>query len=280
MSGSMVILVAAQVVMLSSAVTVYCVHRRFQFWRRHAGHMQESGYLVPPSTVPARLAWRVLTRLAVYLVVGPIKVSGRNNLNVSGRKIYVPNHQFELDFAMTAVATRSACPIMTSAEVLKPPIAALLAAWTGAIPVNVHQEDGGQKALDASIQTLLRSPEAEFIVFPQGKLLDDLSLEDFKPGAARMQAEVARLTGGEPVFLIPVHIAYARNARFKPFSHLFLRKLRGAMGKVNYGGNVCIGRPIAFDPARSAEQTTALIYACLAWMQSETNRISNFRHKR
>lgn len=270
------ILAAAAAVALPVVAGLY-VRNRFLFWQEHASHMHESGYLVPPSTLPARITWRALTRLCVFLFVGPLKVVGTKNLKVNGRKIFAPNHQFEFDFAMTAAATRTACPIMTSAAVLKPKAASLIGAWTGSIPVDVEQESGGKKAYDASVQTLLRKRDAEFVIFPQGALLEQLKLGDFKPGVARMQEEVWQATSGEPVWIFPMYIAYVRDRQYKPLSHRVLGRLRRAFGKVNYGGLVCIGKPIAYDPARTAEETTALILAQIVYMQQQANRNAKYR---
>jgi hypothetical protein len=107
------------------AATVVYARRRYHYWQGHARHMQKSGYLVPPASLTARLSHRLVTRALVYLGVGPIKVSGRRELMLPGRKIYVANHQFNLDFAVCSVAVRTCCPVMTkSAEHCSAPGAA------------------------------------------------------------------------------------------------------------------------------------------------------------
>lgn len=260
-------LVAGAIILSLVATAALYVRGRVRFWLGHARRMCESGYLVPPSSCVARMAWRLLTPMIVYLFVGPIEVSGRENLKVPGRKIYVANHQFELDFAVVAAATRSACPYMASTGVLKPRLAALVAAWTGAVPVDVNQRDGGKKASDASVEALLRKKNGEFVIFPQGRLLDCIKLEDFKPGAARLQQEVFEQSGGEPVWLVPMYIGYRRDARYKPVSHYWLGSLRSKFGDVNYGVRVVIGRPLACHAARSEEFTTEFIYSSVKLLQ-------------
>ncbi len=258
-----VISLAATVYTLAVVLLLrYCL-KRFQFWQSHAAKMQASGYLTPPSSNLARHSWRFLSRLLAYLCVGPVKVTGRENLKVHGRKIFVANHQFPLDFALVTAATRTACPYMVKSSELKSGFFALLAAWTGAVPVNNSEEGGPRKAFDSSVKVLLRGKESGFMIFPQGALLEEIKLEDFKPGAARMQRVLFEKTEGEPVYIVPMHIRYLRDQVQKPFSHVFIGKLRGILGKVNYGGVVHIGTPIAFAETLSVEESTKRIYEAI-----------------
>jgi len=271
-----IILAAATWLLLVAATVVYA-RRRYHYWQGHARHMQKSGYLVPPASLTARLSHRLVTRALVYLGVGPIKVSGRRELMLPGRKIYVANHQFNLDFAVCSVAARTCCPVMTKSAELKPPPLALLSAWSGsAIPVNIMEAGGGQKAFDASVRHLQRRSDSEFLIFPQGALFDRLQLEDFKSGAARLQKAVADATDGEPVWLIPMYIEYQQTGS-RPISEFVFKKTRSIFGKVQYGATVRIGEPIAYNSARSIDGTTAIIYSRIANLQRASFALSRRR---
>lgn len=266
---------AALTTAIAVAAVAIRIRSRFLFWLEHSRHMQESGYLVPPPSLTARLTYRLVTRAIVYLGVGPIKVTGRSHLRKPGRKIFVPNHQFNLDFAVASVATRTACPVMTKSAELKSPLLAFFGAWTGAaIPVNIKEGRGGQKSFASSCHHLERRYDSEFLIFPQGALFDDLKLSDFKPGAARMQKDVSDATFGEPVWLIPMYIEYRRDADSKPVSQLVFGKLRSLFGRVNYGVDVHIGDPIAYNPARSIDGTTAIIHSRIALLRADANSLS------
>jgi 1-acyl-sn-glycerol-3-phosphate acyltransferase len=230
---------------------------RVRFWLGEGRKMQQSGYLAPAPSIFAKLFWAIVTRLAGYLLVGPIKVIGRHNLRVKGRRIFAPNHSFQMDFGLVAVATRTSCRYMTLTNELKG-LRGAFGAWTGAIPVNPKVEGGGEAALNASIESLVEGPRNSFLIFPQGALLDTVKREDFKTGCARLSHAVYAETEGEPCYVIPMGLLYKRDPQDKPFSDKIFGKLRRVFGKPNYGAVIVIGEPIPVqdlpsDPAAATD---------------------------
>jgi 1-acyl-sn-glycerol-3-phosphate acyltransferase len=231
---------------------------RVRFWLGEGRKMQESGYLAPAPSIFAKVFWAIMTRLMGYFLVGPIKVIGRHNLKVKGRRIFAPNHTFPLDFDLVAVATRGAsCRYMTKTSELKG-LRGAFGAWTGAIPVNTKVEGGGEAALNASIESLVDGPRNSFLIFPQGALLDEIKREDFRTGFARLAHAVYAETEGEPCFVIPMALLYLRDPQCKPFSDKIFGKLRRLFGKPNYGAVIVIGEAIPVqdlptDPAAATD---------------------------
>jgi 1-acyl-sn-glycerol-3-phosphate acyltransferase len=248
---------------------------RLQFWLHQGQLMQQSGHLTPPPSIFARLFWRVATPLLVYLCIGPVTVIGRENLRVQGKRILVPNHTHAMDFALVSKALRGHCRYMvTTSEVHG--LRGAFAAWTGAIPVNTHFPQGGELALNASIQTLVDGDTETFLIFPQGRLLgqDQLNPADFKHGFARIARSVYEETDGEPAFVIPMALYYKRDASQAPWSHWLLARLRGAFGQTNYGAVVVVGEAIATEqlPA-DPDAATAVVVGRLQQLLAQATMV-------
>lgn len=259
-----------QVVIAALIVLLYAGYR-VRFWLKEGRKMQESGHLAPAPSIFAKIFWATLTHVIGYLCVGPIKVIGRENLRVKGRKVFAPNHTFALDFDVVAVAIRRSCRYMTKTSELKG-LRGAFGAWTGAIPVNTKVPGGGEAALNSSIESLLEGTNNNFLIFPQGALKDNLKLErgDFRTGFARLARSAWEDSEGEPCYVIPMAVFYKRDPQMKPWSHLLLAPLRRAFGDTNYGAVVVIGQPIAAQNLpEDPEQATDVYFEYLRALHAQ-----------
>lgn len=278
MNSTTIIWLSAAV--LGIALAIY-VRSRFRFWKGEAKKLLEGGYLPAPPTLAARLFFKLLTRLAVFLIVGPVKVKGRSNARYKGRLLLAPNHTFALDFAVvrTAVPTHYV-QIAKAAEVQG--VRAILAAWVGTIAAKVEggiaaKPGQGAAVVTAAANYLASGSHARLLMFPQGKLVYDnvLRPEDFRTGAIRsltlarenMLADETTRADADDMALLPMALHYKRDPRHASLFH----KLVNGMGKIipplrkfrrwvdvtrnpdgtktktvftNYGATVIIGEPI------------------------------------
>lgn len=273
-------------------VTAAAAIARFNFWKKEGAKLQQSGYLPPAPPLLGRLVFRFITRLARFVMIGPVKVIGRNNLNYKGRLIIAPNHQFEMDFAMVAAAVPD-FHYMTAIEELQG-IRGTLGAWTGAYGVDRKQP--GEAVIDASTQLLIRQPNSRVLIFPQGKLIAQwkwdkvtpdgkrtpdaklvhdsyLRPDDFKTGSVRILTKTKALIDGQPAAILPLGIFYKRDCKDATWFHRLLLRagfkwFRRAFGKSHYGGTIVIGEPIAVeslpsDPREATELVRTKIQAAL-----------------
>src|SRR5215470_15259335 len=70
-----------QVILIIAAILLAAAFslQRLNFWRREGLKLQQSGYLPPKSGWIADRVFQGLTRLLIFLTVGPVKVIGRQN---------------------------------------------------------------------------------------------------------------------------------------------------------------------------------------------------------
>jgi len=220
---------------------------RFNYWKKAGANLQKSGYVPPTTPLLGRLAFRFITRLARFVMIGPVKVIGRKHSNYKGRLIVAANHQFQMDFAMVASAVPN-FHYMTAIEELQG-ARGLVGAWTGAF--GVDRKAPGEAVIQASTTILKRQRRSRVLIFPQGKLVYDnvIRPEDFKTGAVRILKHVASETPGEPAAILPMGVFYKRDPKHMTWGHKLARKLnlrwfRRAFGVTNYGGTVVVGEPI------------------------------------
>jgi hypothetical protein len=249
---------------------------RVAFWVREGRRMQESGHLSPPPSILARLVFRMITPVLRFLTVGPVTTIGRKNLRkAKGRRVLIPNHTFQMDFSVVYAGVGSHFRYMTASSELKG-FQGFFGAWTGSIPVNTKVEHGGEKALNASIESLVENPKGRFLIFPQGKLLpqDKVQLEDFRTGAARLLQAVSDETDGEPVWAVPMGLYYVRDKSKMPFSHRLLWWARRVFGVTNYGAVVVIGEPMEAKTLPSdIHEATKVLYERVAALAQEAARL-------
>ena len=244
----MILIIAA--ILLAAAFSL----QRLNFWRREGLKLQQSGYLPPKSGWIADRVFQGLTRLLIFLTVGPVKVIGRQNASYRGRLLVVPNHTYQFDFAMVASSLPFTFRYLADSKELTG-IRAPFAAWTGAFGVDTKAEGSGEAVIRSSVNSLSASQNSRLLIFPQGKMVKDnvLRPEEFRTGAVRILRQAAEQCQDQSAALLPVAIHYKRDARSASWFHKVLLRLglsgfRKAFGMANFGGTVVIGEPI---PVRS-----------------------------
>lgn len=255
---------------IALALTVF-IALRVKFWWEEGKKLQITGHLPPPMTFLARRFHRFAARLLTFLFVGPIRVIGRENVKQSGRVLVLGNHQFEMDFAVTATALRRAFRHLGTASEMQG-MRGMLAAWTGhyAVQSEAGKAKGagiGEVVVETTASILAQRPDAWVLYYPQGKLVREniLRAEDFRTGAARSLNRTVEKIHGEQLSVLPVAINYDRDAAHATWFHRLVSKLglKGfrKYGKIRtYGATVVIGKaiPIAQLPTDTHEMTEAI----------------------
>ena len=261
-------------------IVVATVIRRFRFWKKQGLKLQESGYLPPAPSRLGRAIFRLLSRLAVFLMVGPVKVIGRNNATgYRGRLIIVPNHTFQMDFTVISRAVPLDFRYMAATKELLG-FRGLMGALTGAFGVDAKATGGAESAVAASVKVLTQRYDSRLLLFPQGKLIEDnvLRPEDFKTGAVRILRRTAELIDRQPAALLPVAIRYKRDPADASWFHRLVMKLgwkrfRRAFKQANYGVVAVIGEPIAVESLpENAREATEIMRTRIQALLEQANR--------
>jgi 1-acyl-sn-glycerol-3-phosphate acyltransferase len=214
--------------------------KRLEFWRREGRALQTPGYVPEHPTEFGCAFLRVLSRVATYLTVGTLKVTGREQVQYPASLAVTPNHTHEPDFLVVGAAMRSSFRQLASAAAVRGR-RATLAAWTGAfaVPVNNGKARGGDERQSIGSLTahagadILQGYREKVLWFPQGQLYDTILPEQFQTGVIRS----VKLAGGD-VAILPVGIHYLTEPRNR-FS-----RARRAFKFTSYGANVAFGAPI------------------------------------
>ncbi|HEY9774496.1 MAG TPA: 1-acyl-sn-glycerol-3-phosphate acyltransferase [Planktothrix sp.] len=232
---------------------------RFGFWVREGGRMQKGGYLPPAPSLFGRIGLKVACRLIAWLGVGPIKVTGRENVKYDGTLLVTGNHQFELDFSVIGAALPYSFRQLASANEVSG-LRAAPAAWSGHFAVHVekgHAQKGesGSAVVDACAK-ILSQPHSRLLMFLQGYLDRECKFDpkDFRTGAVRALHEAQALGDGN-LAVLPTAVYYKRTAAHRILDKLFTRHM---FGPHNYGASVAIGKPIPVsslpqDPREATE---------------------------
>ncbi len=276
-----------------SLLAVGYIAYRVRFWMNEGKKLAKGGYLPPPPTFFGRWAYRLATKLGCFLVVGPVKVIGRQNARYPGRLIIVPNHQFEFDFAVVSRALPYAYRQLAVASEVSG-FRSAIAAWVGFCAVDGERgkakgKAGAEAVIEAGAKILTH--DKAFLMFPQGILVRDNQLrkEEFRTGWIRILNRAADNVDKNELAALPIGIVYHRDPKQATWGHRlanrinfpgFLLRLIGLAGfrvwvsKVtnplpgeptkivtkNYGATVVVGKPIPLKdlPADIHEATEAL----------------------
>jgi 1-acyl-sn-glycerol-3-phosphate acyltransferase len=276
-----------------SLLAVGYIAYRVRFWMSEGKKLAKGGYLPPPPTFFGRWAYRLATKLGCFLVVGPVKVIGRQNARYPGRLIIVPNHQFEFDFAVVSRALPYAYRQLAVASEVSG-FRSAIAAWVGFCAVDGERgkakgKAGAEAVIEAGAKILTH--DKAFLMFPQGILVRDNELrkEEFRTGWIRILNRAADNVDKNELAALPIGIVYHRDPKHATWGHRlanrinfpgFLLRLIGFAGfrvwvsKVtnplpgeptkivtkNYGATVVVGKPIPLKdlPADIHEATEAL----------------------
>lgn len=244
--------------------------RLFLYWRNEGKLLQTNPtHLTPP---PGRFANQLrfqICRLLVFTRVGKLTVLGRENLNPQERYIIVANHQFQHDAVTlpTALGTLPLRGLMSQTELTD--FRAPLAALAGIIAV--HQDSHKTASLRLAIRALTEEPNMSLLVFPQGQLVRDntLNLEQFQDGVALVLKKVNQ-SAAKPALLLPVCVSYqfrSTSPRNLP-ERLLYGWSRRWFGITTCGAVVSIGKPVSLNSYTRAAVTKIIFQAISGQCQS------------
>lgn len=233
--------------MAVAAVRIYLWR---QFWKSEGRKILTSGYLPPAPSWVARIFFRLVNRLLVFLSIGPVKVIRSDKYRrYKGRKLVAPNHIQEPDWALVNQGVDYERYTAAISQLHGP--RGLFSGWTGCFGVDPKQPNGAENFINSCIAVLTSKKDASLLYFPQGKLVADniLRPEDFRPGVIKVARRAASEVGSEPLAIIPVAILYRNDPSRASMLHRLMltlgqRWFRNIFGKKNFGAVVVVGEPI------------------------------------
>lgn len=122
------------------------------------------------------IAWVVFH--TIYLICGGLRIEGRKNVPRKGGVLVTPNHISDADPATVGLALPRPCWGMAKEELFEMKVVGTVIRWLHAFPVKRYTAD---RAALRRAEDLLKSGEA-VIVFPEGKLSEDGTLQQLLPG--------------------------------------------------------------------------------------------------
>jgi 1-acyl-sn-glycerol-3-phosphate acyltransferase len=123
------------------------------------------------------IIWVVLHIL--FAIYGGIRFEGRHNVPRKGGVLIAPNHISDSDPPTVGLALPRACYFMAKEELFAMPYIGTLIRWMRGFPVKRYTAD--RTALKRA-EALLEQGEA-VVIFPEGKLSEDGTLQPMLPGA-------------------------------------------------------------------------------------------------
>lgn len=115
----------------------------------------------------------------IYLYCGGIRFEGRKYVPKRGRVLFTPNHISDADPPTVAWAIYRPCYFMAKEELFTIRFIGSLIRWMRGFPVKRYSAD---RAALRRAEELLEREEA-VVIFPEGKLSEDGTLQPFLPGA-------------------------------------------------------------------------------------------------
>ncbi|MDX1986761.1 MAG: lysophospholipid acyltransferase family protein [Candidatus Obscuribacter sp.] len=195
--------------------------------------------IMPPNFPRLSFLFRLIARTWVWLQVGRVKVSGKENLlaGQSDRIILCPNHSSYFDALVVFATVPYTARYMAAYDQFQGlgGLRALVMAASGAFPVD--RSKGGD-VIGISISAL--TAEHALVIFPEGKINSDGSLSIFKTGPFRIAMGVREsLLDSNTVYVVPMQICYAVRHQASAQGGY------GRMGlKWRHGVHVNVGQPI------------------------------------
>ncbi|HEY9776354.1 MAG TPA: 1-acyl-sn-glycerol-3-phosphate acyltransferase [Planktothrix sp.] len=213
------------------------LRRFFKFWIAEGDKLYNEtvngsgGYVVPPVSARAAGLQHWLGKLACSLVVGPVTYI-RNPLidACQTRLVAAPNHQDERDIvallavdARRADGTRRRWRYMSAVEQIKPRWRRWWFAFTGCVAVKRQEQMKAAKALLASVKGLVEDAEADFTIFPHGRLepRNTLEQDQVHDGYAKIPLKVQEKSNSK-FSVVPTYVHYFQ----KPYGLFALPGLR------------------------------------------------------
>jgi 1-acyl-sn-glycerol-3-phosphate acyltransferase len=178
--------------------------------KQFSAQVSQCGYLAPPPSENAQKWLKRVARFLLFLQVGKIHVTGRENLELVADQpvIVAPNHVSSADGAiLPMVLNRPARYLATRGVFL------FLRGWmgvavgrAGAISVELKQGQGGP-AREAAIRVLTSGQL--LAMFPEGWAYLDGVMGPAKKGVVRIAREAANELGKD-TYILPIFLRYGR----------------------------------------------------------------------
>jgi len=164
----------------------------------------------------------VFTLLRLLLrVLGRIQSSGEFHVPASGGVLFCPNHISDADPPAIFVTTPRRAWFIGKSELFEIPVLGWFFAHFQGFPI---KRDSADRAALRQIETLLKAGQP-VVVFPEGRLSEDGTLQRVQPGAALLS-----LRTGVPI--IPIHIE--NTSKVVPYGDVWPRFSREKV-TVTYG---------------------------------------------
>jgi 1-acyl-sn-glycerol-3-phosphate acyltransferase len=238
---------------LTGALFFLWVGARISFWKAEGVKVLEPGYVPPLPKWHRRFIRMALGKLFVFLYVGRLRIINKRYLKYCGRVIASPNHQTERDAVLLTFLMGMRNARYFIAKTQAGGIRAPLIAFTGGITVEHETKRGPLRALQAAIRAMQEEPNTDFIIFPQGKLVKDNTLQrgEFFEGVIVLGEKSAE-ESMRTVAYLPIGIYYDRNPKNATLLHKLLRGIgfknfRSFFGDVVSGAYVAVGKPMPAD---------------------------------
>lgn len=209
--------------------------RLCQAYREHVRLCLTSGYVASPLPGLVKIS-KFIFRLWCYLQVGPLKIVGKEKLDLRERAIYCGNHSSFFDAVVVHPCFRKTIRYMGAYEALMGfcGLKAILMTRMGVFAVDRAH---GKTVLGPACKLLVAGES--LAIFPEGKIYNCGCLGEFKPGPALIaRAAWKKLGDKEKVAIVPYHIHYRKRHRKSGETFNFLKmgfKWRG--GVVVYVGD-------------------------------------------
>lgn len=246
-------------------LVVIAVIRTCRFWSAEGRKLAAtSGYVTPHVSRLSRLALFMVAQTAGRWYLGGFKVKGGEKLrSTKARLIICPNHQFEHDAIVGSLLIGTRRWRFLSAINQVQGHRSPWFAWIGIIPVEDTLRSK-VRVLTSIVDALKKEPGSGFVIFPQGKLVDDDTLieSDWNTGAAIIGTRAAEATG-DRFSLIAAHIKYVTDPAQAKFWQRILARLgfsREFCGRAVYGCEVIIGEEIPTLPNGVKDDLTELLF--------------------
>ncbi len=130
-----------------------------------------------PYFIVRPIVWLLLQ--IAYAIYGGIRYVGRENVPRRGGVLITPNHISDADPTAIGLALPRSCYVMAKEEIFSMGFLGTLSRWLHGFPVKRYTAD---RAALRYAEDLLKRGEA-VVMFPEGKLSEDGTLQPILPGA-------------------------------------------------------------------------------------------------
>lgn len=160
------------------------------------------------ATVEPWLYWSLfpIHRAFLKLYFGSIDIQGREHLPEKGPLILAPKHFSRWDPLVLSLLSKEPLRFMTNANQFEG-IQGWMIARLGAFPVNLSRPS--VSSMRCAVELL--HAKRKLVIFPEGGIVRDRPLREFKTGLARVVLQ-AEASGDVEIPILPIAISYSPNA--------------------------------------------------------------------